>query len=172
MAIDDIYQIGDDALGYQFDVVIPTFPGALDVQQNIIRVTQFPIPNTAVGTYEIARKGLKITKPSGVDESEKQFTITFRVDKYYKTYKGIRNWMKVIKDKVTGAASPDYANGQSPIRVPISVYTVDANGDKTGSQWDFDGCYPTSLDGVSLDYTNGDPVEVNVTFDFLKVVES
>lgn len=170
--IESIVQLGDDSLSNEFQVVIPTFPGALDVGNTILRVNEFEIVDRKIGTYEIKYKTQKFTKPLAKNETENQFTFTFRVDKYYQTYKGFEAWLDSILDQATGVMNPDVVLGAaSTIRVPIDVVPIDSLGNVTNPGWTYTGCFPSSLSGIKFNNVeDAAPVIATVTMQFIKIV--
>jgi hypothetical protein len=175
MALDLIYQAGDDALANQFMVVIPAFPNVIDIGSVNIRVLTLQIPDLIMGKYTVNFGTDKFDKPSGKSDLNKQLTFTFRIDKYWRVYNSFKLWHSLIMNQDTGAISPDNAanglgGGNSPIRVPITVQTLDSNNILTGGQWDFEGCWPTSVNGIEFSQDNGDPLIANVTLDFIKMI--
>ncbi len=169
MSIDQIFQLGDDALQNLFDVIIPPFPGALDPISVNFRVQNFTIPATGVETYEIHYKTQKATKPSGKITMPNEFSFDFRADKYWLIYNGFKNWKNIVAHTKLGTMTEDVRIGQirSNIRVPITIISTDANGIPTGGRWIFEGSFIQELGEVGFDYTVGDPVTVSITMGFL-----
>jgi hypothetical protein len=169
MAINAISVLGDDSLSNQFAIIIPSYPGQIDPNGDNFRVTNISIPERSINTYEVHYKTQKFTKPSGKDASANEFTFEFRVDKFWNTYKGFSDWHRAIIDPVTGIQTPDFANGVSGIRVPITVQTIDSNDVPTSTGWVFDGCFPSTIPGVDFAMDNGDPIVVSITMQYITV---
>ena len=168
MAINVISSLGDDALANHFQVIFgKPFPGATDLTNTQFRITNVTVPDQVINTYEVHWKSQKATKPSGKDGTSNQFTFDLRVDKFYLIYKQFVDWHRLIIDPVSGAQSPDFANGVSPLRVPMSVLTIDSTDTVTSTGWAFDGCFPSTVPGHSFDMTSGDPLTVSITMDFI-----
>jgi hypothetical protein len=166
----DVALYHEDALANHFQVVLPAFPGVLDVTQTSIRVLNCSIPENIINTYDITKGGQTAKRPSGIEGIDKTFSFTYRADKYWLVYKGITAWMNFIRDIRQGTSSPDaipITGGPSTFRFPITVQTLDANDALTGGNWLFEGAWPTSNGTVDLDENNGDPIEITATFDFL-----
>ena len=169
-SIDTVYAAGDDSLSNQWDLILPSFPGSIDVNNTMIRVTDFDVPEIAINTYTINYKTQALTKPSGKNKTPNTLTFTFRIDKYWQTYEGFENWKNLILNDDTGAMSPDVSLGAaSLIRVPIDVIPTDTNNVQTKKGWTFTGCYITSLAGVKFDQ-EGSPLSAQVTMDFIKKI--
>ena len=165
--IDVIAKLGDDALKNLFDMILPPFPGAIDPISTNFRIQNFTIPATGVETYEIHWKTQKMTKPSGKVTMDNSFSFSFRVDKYWEIYNGLKNWKNIIADTRYGTMTPDNIKGVSAIRVPIVIISSDANGIPTGGKWIFEGSFIKELGEVAFDYTSGEPIEVDVTMNYM-----
>lgn len=172
MSIDAIYLAGDDALANQFQVIIPPFQGIVDNVYTTLRITTIEIPDSAVGTYEINYGTQKMTKASGKIDTANEFSFTFRNDKQWNTYQGFKNWKDFVINEETGIAAEDIApGGTSNYRVPITVFSVDSNGTPTGISRVMEGCFPSTVSGISFDVTSGEPLETTITMQFMKMRE-
>lgn len=173
MALDTLFLAGDDALQNQFQIIIPAFPNVINLQNTNLRVTNVSIPELAVGTYENNFGTDKVVKPSGKNETDKTFSFTFRVDKYWQVYNGFRQWHNLVIDQTTGAMSSDAGNdglgGQSPIRVPIIVQSLDSNNTLTGFEMTFNGSWPTNVGGFEFTQDSGDPITIDMTMTYLNI---
>ncbi len=170
MSIDTVYAVADDALENQFEVIIPPFPGVIDISNTMVRVTEISVPETKIDVYTIDYKTQKFTKPKGQNATPNEFSFTFRVDKYWKIYEGFENWLKLIIDQDSGAMSPDVGvpGSSSLIRVPIDVIPVDSNAVVTKKGWTFTGCFINSLDGVTFKQGSGEVLTAKATMQFIK----
>jgi len=160
--IQTLRQFTEDALANQFQLIIPPFPGVEDIQQTNLRVLTVDIPEYAIGTYEITKKGSKMTRRSGISELPTEFSFTYRVDKNYSVYKGFLSWLKLCRDSVTGIMAPE-----NVIRVPITVQPIDGNNNVLFEGWEMFGCFPSSHDGLSFDEESGDPLTASVTMQMM-----
>jgi hypothetical protein len=170
--IETIYSLGDDALNNQFQMTIPSFPGVLDINATNLRVTEVTFPGYEVSTYTVDYKTQKFTKPAGKITTENSFDFTFRIDKYWKTYEGFEKWLGTILNPDTGVMSPDIdvPGAVSTIRVPITLVPVATDGTELKGGWDFTGCYPSAIDGVSFTQSDGTPLTVKVTMQYVKKI--
>jgi len=170
MAIELLQKAGDDALGNQFLVVIPPYPGVIDNVFTTVRVTTIEIPDSTVGTYEVQFGSQVMTKPNGVITTPNEFSFTFRNDKNWNVYNGFYNWKQFIANENTGVMATDLApNGVSSFRVPITVLATDGAYIPTGLERIFEGCWPSSLSAISFEQTSGEPIETTVTMQFVKM---
>lgn len=170
MSIETVYALGDDALSNQWDMYLPAFPGAIDANSTALRITSLEIPAIGVGTYTIDYKTQKLTKPNGKNASPNEFTFTFRIDKYWKTYEGFENWKAIILSDDSGIMTPDVNVGStSLIRADIDVVPVDTNNAETKKGWKFTGCWISNLAGFTLDQM-GEPLTAQVTMQYIKKI--
>jgi len=169
MSIYTVAQLNDDLLANQFLMVIPPFPGVIDNTGTNVRITNFAVPERSVGVYDVHYRSQKFTKPSGKDTSPNQFTFDIRIDKTLSVYKGLSDWHRLVIDPVTGQQTPDFANGVSGLRIPITVLTVDSNDTVTSTGWAYDGCFPSTIPGIDFSMESGDPIVVSITMEFITV---
>ena len=170
MAIEDLMKAGDDALANQFLMILPPFPGQVDLIYTTVRVLTFDIPDSAIGTYEVFYGSQKATKPSGMIDTANEFTFTFRNDKNWNVYGGFYNWKQFIANEDTGVTATDMTpGGTSSIRIPIIISSVDGSGAPSGLERVFEGCWISTLAGVGFDRGSGDPIETSVTMNFIKM---
>lgn len=171
--IESVFSAGDDALGYEYQVSFGPIP-YLDTSSPVnLRCTTVEIPPHVLGEYEYRYKSEKIVKPNGQIETAKEFTIEFRIDKYYSLYKAFLTWNNAIVSPVTGGAASDSVNGVSAIRVPITVttgtYDIEGNFIPTTQIWSFTGCWPKEIGGFTLDNQSGDPLLTSIRFGYLSL---
>ena len=172
MSIDAIYKAGDDALANQFIVVIPPFQGILDNVYTSMRINTIEIPDSSIATYEIHSGTQKMTKAAGKSETANEFSFTFRNDKFWRTYQGFKNWKDYVLNEETGIMAEDIApGGTSNYRVPITIISVDSNNVPTGISRVMEGCWPSTVSGISFDVTSGEPLETTVTMQMIKMRE-
>lgn len=170
--LDTIFASGDDAIGHEFQVSLGPIP-YLDVATNLlVRCITVEIPEVSVGEYEYDYKSEKIVKPNGKITTPKEFTIEFRIDKYYNLYKAFKTWNNAIVSPTSGGVATDSNNGLSAIRIPITIstgtYDIDGNFVPTLQVWSFTGCWPKAVGGFSLDNQSGEPLTTAIRFGFLK----
>lgn len=136
------------------------------------RVTQISIPEYNVGMYEVHWKTQKFEKPSGKDESPKNMTFTFRVDKYYTVYKALMAWWQYIHNSDTGAMAEDVGaiTGTSNIRCDFQVRCVDSNNVTTTEGWKFKAAWIKGIQGIEFDQSTGDPIMCQITMSYVKAV--
>jgi hypothetical protein len=172
MGVQEIFNLGDDSLSNEWEIVIPAFPGSLDISSTMLRVTEFNSPNYSIGTYPIRYKTQQFDKPNASIKTENTFTFNFRNDKYWQVYEGFENWLALIINPDTGVAYPDVVLGSaSTIRTNIDVIPVDNNGVITKKGWTYQGCYITDLSGPKFsNIEDGAPFIATPTIHFVKRV--
>ena len=172
--INTIFQVGDDALGYEFQASFGPIPFLEGPKSLNVRVTTVEIPAKTLGEYEYRYKSEKIVKPNGQIETAKEFTIEFRIDKYYALYRAFTLWQDSIVNPVSGGVAPDVSeNGISLIRIPITItsgtYDIEGTFIPSTQVWSFTGCWPKEVGGFTLDNQSGDPLLTSVRFGFLSM---
>jgi hypothetical protein len=173
MGIDSVYIQGDDALANVAEILIPEFSLFGPLKENLrFRTKTINVPGFTMGSYEVNWKSQKFEKPSGKDETEKTFTFTFRVDKYYTVYKALLAWWQYICNSDNGALAEDVGavSGTSNIRVDIIVKTIDTQGVTTNEGFKFERAWLKSLGSISYDVGNGEPIDMECTMSFVKMV--
>ena len=162
---------GDDAVVNSFSVIIPpTFPGCIDPEQINLRVTKLDLPSITYGTYDVHWKTEQAVKPNGKQTTDKKITIGFRIDKNWTVFKSFLNWSKAIHNPSTGGASPDFVNGQSLIRVPITILFTDANNLPTTSPEVYNGCMIDEIPARAYTYKEGDNIEMDFSFHYIDMI--
>ena len=173
MSIDSVYAQGDDAFGNVAEIEVGAFALFGDLKDNLkFRTTNISVPGFAVGEYMVAWKSQQFPKLNGKDETPKQFTSQFRVDKYYTVYKSLLAWWEYICNSDTGAMAEDVGavSGTSNIRTDIQVRTVDTNGVTTSEGFKFEKAYIKELSGLDYDVNSGDPLSCTITWSYVKMI--
>jgi hypothetical protein len=173
MSIDSVFSQGDDALGNIAEIFINEFSLFGPLKDALrFRTTAINVPGFTMGYYEVNWKSQKFEKPSGKDETEKTFSFTFRVDKYYTVYKALLAWWQYICNSDSGALAEDVGavTGTSNIRTDIIVKTVDTQNVTTNEGFKFERAWLKSLAGFSYDVSSGDPLTVECTMSFVKMI--
>jgi len=170
--IDTAYAQGDDALSYEWNMSFGSIP-YLDVAVNLnVRCTTVDLPTVTLGEYSYDYKSDTVVKPNGKNTTPKEFSTTFRIDKYWIVYNAFKTWCTSIVSP-NGGVAIDSINGNSVIRVPVIITTgmFDSNESfiPTGGLWSFTGCWPKSVGNPTLDTTSGDPATTTITWGYLKL---
>ncbi len=103
----EIVTYQEDALANHYFMVLPAFPGVVDMQQTNFRILNVDIPEKVIDTYEVTHGGKKATRPSGVIGTANEFSFSYRADKYMKVYRGFMAWMEYIQSSQTGTGMGD-----------------------------------------------------------------
>lgn len=175
--IDVLATMGEDALQNHFQIVIPaiSFLGTNIAEINM-RVLTVDLPSYEIETYEINKRGRKFNRPSGVMSFTPEISFTFRADKYWRCYNSLMTWMQYVQNNQTMAMGSDSgANGEggggSTFRTDVEVWSLTNLTDTAipNNIWIGQGAYPKSIDAISFDESNGEPIECSVTLDCMNV---
>ena len=173
MSIDSVYATGDDALQNFAEIEISPFPlfGPLKDQLKF-RTTNISVPGFQKGAYDVHWKAQHFQKPNGKDETEKTVTTQFRVDKYYTVYKSLQAWWQYICNSDSGALAEDVGavTGTSNIRTDIMVHTIDTQGITTSEGFKFERAWLQNMGSITYDVSNGDPIIIDLTWNFVKMI--
>jgi len=173
LSIDSAYAVGDDALANMDEIEFSPFSLFGPLKDALkFRTTQITVPGFTMGSYEVHWKSQKFNKPSGKDDTEKSFSFTFRVDKYYTVYKALLAWWQYICNSDSGALAEDVGatTGTSNIRTDVMVHTIDTQGVTTSEGFKFERAWLKSLAGFSYDVASGDPLTCEVQMEFVKML--
>jgi hypothetical protein len=157
--LNQLMALGNDQIVSQFIVRFPNgIPGSsVNPKLLSLRMDQsFEIPQRTHGTYEIFFQGLKVVKNSVVDQTDKKFTLSFRLDGNWQVWDALNKWYTKTFDDITGVAAPEqdvsctmlvdfYANKQ----VAVNTFT-------------FSGVRIVSIKPGNTDPTSGDPMRCEV----------
>lgn len=96
--------LATDAMSDQFGIVFPEgIPGGGSGELLRLRLNDgFDEPELTAAVYDVNFEGLKIPK-TGSEETDKQFTMTFRMDGNWKVYEALKNWHGRVINTITGA---------------------------------------------------------------------
>ena len=169
--------MGMDALGNHYQMNIPVISELGSYVDSLnMRILSVTIPERVIGTYDITKRGRKMTRPSGVSDQEKQVTFSFRADKFWGCYNALGNWMKFIQNNNTMAMASDSGadgrGGASQYRHDIEIWSISTLDDSASPNniWTLVGAYPTSLGDVSFSEDEGDPIEIDCTIDCMDII--
>jgi hypothetical protein len=163
----EVLAVGDDAMKSQYQVVFPSgIPGGGNgLLLSFRQKGTFDPPAHATGMYEVIKKGQKVPFPSASEETDKQFTLTIRLDRLYQVYDALNGWHEVVYNKTTGS------NGfSSQYRTTVIVQNLD-QGNIPIASFRFSGTYLESLKVSEFDHESGDPMEVECIFKFARMVK-
>jgi len=162
MSAETIFAMGSDQMANQFIVLFPLgIPGGGNKDVMSLRMDQaFDPPSEALATYDIFYRGLKITKVSTLEETDKSFSLSFRLDQSWEVYDGLRDWKKMVFDPDTHIALSD-----SEVRTSVIVQYLGREGGivHTGL---FKGVVIKSLKLESADPSSADPLRVTAEFSY------
>lgn len=166
MSTDIIFGLGDDALSNLFDVSFPEgLPTGGDADEIALRCDmQLQVPEQVVGTYDIFKKGLKVTKTNTVDDTTKEFTTEFRVDQDWDSVQAVIDYCDSVFDRRTGVSLPD-----STMRTTVLCQAVDTQNE-IKKIFRFKNCKPRSWALLPFDNSTGDPMRCTITWIYIDLV--
>lgn len=164
MSVNLIYNMGDDAFANLYEMSFAPVPFLGGELQNIIlRVQNFTIPEITQDTYEVPYKTLSIDKPNGKANNIREFSFDIRVDRLYAVYKAFISWRNAIANPVSGSIGPD--NSLNNNRTDVTVWAVDPSGVPIPNfgNWTFKGAWCKGVGSVNFDNASGDPIVTTIT---------
>jgi hypothetical protein len=174
--IETIFTItGNDQMGAMYSLFFPKgIPGtssALPLEFTFRADKEFEIPEKKVMMKDIYYRGIKIPKRIPKDETDKRFTINFRLDENFRIYDSLQQWL----DRVY---NPQYGNtntGKLTLRSLIKgeqilkttlVFQAFKSDKKIGKKIEFKGLCIESLKLTGFANDSGDPARVEAVFHY------
>lgn len=163
MSTDAIMGLGDDQLQSMWQVVFPEgFPTGGNTDAIGLRCDlTFQIPEEIVGTYDIHKNGIVITKTGAVTTTQKQFTLEWRISQDWDVVDSIEKWFKAVYDPITGTALPD-----SMTRANVVCQAMDPQHNVI-KVIRFKGAKPISITFTNFDNSSAEPMRVTVQFIYI-----
>ena len=153
----------DDAHQNHFTITFTPLSALSGVENGEIayRIQNVSIPGSGSEKYPIHHKGDFIEKTTPKNNMTKEISFTFRVDQNWYIYEYMKSWKNLVFNTYSGTKdTPDELT-----KVPVIITVEDAN-DNTKATWTFEGCRVTNIGDISLDYSSGEPITVDVTLSF------
>jgi hypothetical protein len=121
MSTDVMLSLGADALTNMFDI---SFPEGLPTGGNENNLAlrcdgDLQIPPQVVGTYDVWRKGIKITKSNTTTETDKRFTTESRIDQNWEIMDDVVTYCTAVYDPITGTAMPSETMKTTVLCTPV-----------------------------------------------------
>jgi hypothetical protein len=171
--LDIAFKMGDDAVDNEGMIVFEPLSFMANAEALQFRISNFDIPEFSQDSYVVHYKTQEFEKPKGNITTPKEFTFTFRVDKYWTIYDELMTWKQLIGNDDTGAVAEDVSplTASSSLRTNFSVFPMDSNGTVTYKGWKFTNAWIKNLGSVSFDQTStGEVLNVSVTLSFVKCI--
>lgn len=165
LIVQDVLTIGDDALASQFEISFPEgLPGGGDEKHYRLRCDQ-PIdtPAESIGTYDIMRKGRKITKTNREETTEKTITVSIRLDETWQIYYELLKWKRYSFDPITGGSAIPDGIWPVSIRAPFVISSLNRNNDPAHG-FIYTKAKPISIKVTAFDPSSDQPLRVEVVF--------
>ena len=198
--VSTIFAYGEDALNTEATarLQLPSFLMLDDIDSFLsFRATGIRSPELEIKTYTRSFRGyqMEVWKPG---RDPKTVDLTFRVDKYFRVYDTIYDWMLQIVNLENGSyisdsssASPSLLeqtarsviqgaiqaasgiNLGETLRGTLTISQENVSGDILGKGWTYEGVWPKVLPSIDYDTTSdGTPISVTVTFGYITAKRS
>ena len=176
--IETVYSSGLDALSNLFEVQIGLDGAVADffdssVRDEIIfRIQNFSVPGATTETYTIEWGSWSFDRPNGKVNSNREISFDIRLDRSYAIYQGFVNWKNAIQNEYTGVVSDVRDYSTDIVVYPITSIVNESSDYVLGSVGQgikFEGAWVKEVGDISFDQGSGDPLELNVTFNFLRM---
>lgn len=150
----------DDAFQNQYEILFPDgIPGGGDATILKLRADkEFEIPEDMTAEYTIEYQGIKIPKTSAKEETDKKFTISYRLDANWLVHESLRKWRALVLDGNTGSGGTEAQTRTTLIFNHYKSNKVLARSIR------FNGVKLFSLKDGSFSHESGDPVRVECQF--------
>jgi len=165
MAITYTEGLADDQMANQFEVVfIGALPGGGDTNLLKLRMDRaFDIPERSMATYDVEYQGIKIPKLSSKEETDKTFTLNFRLDNNWLIYKALNNWFKNGLNENTGAGGTEASN-----RISM-IFNAYGTGRTVKYTMTFNSVRIKTIKLESFDMTSSEPSRCECSFIYASV---
>lgn len=177
--IDDLVQLGADAMTNLWDVIItPPSTVSLDPEPLRLRAQGFTPPNVSIPTYEVAYKTVTIPRPRTQVQVARNFGVTFRIDSNYEVYRVLTEWKSRFVIGSNGFASnavPATDTGTIVVRA-YQGDIIPSNGIESGVnegeivntqvEWEFRNCWISDLTTPQYQVGEAGAVSVQCTWQF------
>lgn len=141
---------------------LPNMPAGFSAREVLsLRMDQsFDPPGREMGQYDIYFQGLKVSKSSPVDQSGKEFSLSFRLDENWILYQSLNAWYRYCFDDIRGVSAPD--------KTTRTIMYLDTYGVSENPVYriEYHGVRIKSLKLGSFDPSSGEPVRVESGFTF------
>ena len=169
--IDTVFGFGEDALPNLYEISVVEYPKNFKKNDKPLdlassgRIQNFTIEGNKVESYERHYKTQKVLIPNGKIALSKEVTFQLRVDKDYKFYNVVSEWINQAnssKQEMFLGSIDDYLGTIVVSRVGSNLKPIDTSkGKNTG--WKLHYVWPKSIGDLPLDWANGEAITVDVT---------
>jgi len=160
MAISYTEGLADDQMANQFEVLfVGVIPGGGNSNLLKLRMDRsFDIPERTMATYEIEYQGIKIPKIASKEDTDKTFTLNFRLDGNWAVYDALNNWFKTAFNEDNGSSSTE---SQTRISMIFNAYGV---GRSLKYNMTFNHVRIKSIKLEAFDMTSSEPSRCECSF--------
>lgn len=118
----------------------------------------FDPPQRLIGTYELPYNGIKITRTKSLEESEKRFQLSFRLDQNWALWNTLNKWWNYIFDD----EKQTFRDGKSS-RVPMFMLAFGPQN-KISQRFEYKGTRLISLKTTPFENNGSEPSRVESEF--------
>lgn len=158
-SLNDIRSLSDPLMSYNWDFVIPNMPGGGDSRSLTFKAQSTSIPGVQLEPVIVGLHGIEVTY-AGRQMFSHTLDVTFLETRDIGTRTAIRNWMELARNQE--ANSGDYKANYS---TEVQMILYDDTGAEVRKIRMF-GVYPSSLQDVAVDGSQGAIVQVAITFSY------
>lgn len=163
--ISTILTLQDDQLANQFKIIFPNgIPGGGSGDNISLRMDQsFDPPEETVGEYQYFYRGMSVTKPNMLDETDKHFSMQVRIDQQWAVFDDLMNWKELVHNPRWGTGLP-FAS----INTTVIIEALDNLG-KTQKKIKYSGVVIKGVKVETFEHGSSDPSRVTLNFIFQNV---
>lgn len=128
-------------------------------------------PSIGVPSIQVPYAGRTHKISSHTKENFQDLNLDFYIDNEYKNYWCIYKWLDLMSDVEVGNYNMDDIISVNGYAFPksyfsnFSIFGLDEYENKK-IRFDYIGCFPTKLDGITWNYTQDEKISSSVTFAF------
>lgn len=154
---------------YMWELYIPSIE-ELDMDEMVVRIKNVQLPGRTITPIESYFMGSKSFFP-GRTEYTGTLTVDMEEHEDQKVYTALNSWQELLYNYDTGTQG---VASKNDLVKNLSLIMYKANGVKLGKKVVFHNAWPQAVADTALDYTAGEAVRINVTFqyDYWRVVTS
>jgi hypothetical protein len=158
-SLQDVAGLPDPLLSYNFDLIFPSIPGGGNSRGMTVKCMSTALPGMQIEQQTAALHGVEVNY-AGRQIWQKTFQATFIETRDADTRKQIRRWIEFARNNRgnSGHYKADYS-----VDAIMLLYDDIPN---VIQETKIVGCFPTQLDDVNMEGSQGTIVQVSVTFSY------
>jgi hypothetical protein len=163
---------------YDVEIWLPTSSGpSMDTSESwSVRALGFNPPELSAEEYQVAYKGVKLTRYSAKISGTREFTLEFRNDSEFNLVKLLNEWKKKVVDPTLegninfGAFSTENTDANEMYgKVVVKAYKSDTSlvAGTSGVTWTFDQVICTNIGSPAFSRAGAEPTRITAKFMFM-----